>query len=139
VEKRRGYEREGMGGGEGIKVIPASLQSCTNTKSSHFGGGSFAHTRAPPTPQFFVAAEAEYLENKDDDKADDKDKKKDKKDAKKDSKKDGKKGAEDEDDKKKKKKVALSFEAELYKDFRKEVIKGGLLMRVIRLAGFFEF
>jgi len=70
----------------------------------------------PYSIQVFVAAEAEYLENKEDDKGDDK--KKDKNDSKKDSKKDGKKGADDE---KKKKKAPLSFEAELYKDFRKEV------------------
>ena len=59
--------------------------------------------------QVFVSAEAEYLESKEDDKGDEK---------KKDSKKDSKKGADDD---KKKKKVSLSIEADLYKDFRKEV------------------
>jgi hypothetical protein len=74
-----------------------------------------------------VAAEAEYFENTapagggagvKEDKEDDKDKKKDKKE-KTESKKD-KKEKDDGDDKKKKKKAPLSFEAELFKDFRKE-------------------
>jgi hypothetical protein len=65
--------------------------------------------------QVFVAAEAEYLENKED-KEDNKDKKNDKKD-KKESKKDN---TEEDDGDDKKKKVPLSFEAELFKGFRKE-------------------